>query len=376
MRSTAATCSLLLFACTGEVEVVPEPLDLPADPAARGVPVGVRTVAADGVTLELFYPASDADAASPTEPADLEPFLPDSVVAVLGEIDLPPLDPGMVRDAALRVPEAPYPVVLFSHGFGGFRLQSLDYAVHLASRGYVVVAMDHPGRMLADVLPCAFSPPLDGCNLSFGDDPGERDVPRAMNWLEGAAEEGELAGAIDLSRVGLSGHSAGAGTTATVGNEDTRFGALLPMANAVTITREVPALLMGGSCDFVANEDALAASWTASIDGTRAVAVQGAGHLVFTDLCDLDLGGFAQRYLAGRDDVNTAVLDQLLTLAVDGCPGYPPAVERPECADGFADLEVGKTAVRAYSTTFFDEVLRGGGGAVAPEGLAEGVVVY
>ena len=37
------------------------------------------------------------------------------------------------------------PVVVFSHGLGGSRRGAVYYAEHLASHGYVVVMVQHPG---------------------------------------------------------------------------------------------------------------------------------------------------------------------------------------------------------------------------------------
>ncbi|MEZ4318336.1 MAG: alpha/beta hydrolase [Myxococcota bacterium] len=46
--------------------------------------------------------------------------------------------------------DAPRPVVVFSHGLGGVRWQSPFFVEHLASHGFVVVAVDHPGSGLFD----------------------------------------------------------------------------------------------------------------------------------------------------------------------------------------------------------------------------------
>ena len=122
---------IFLLACT-------EPIDLPADKGTAGVPVGVQTLEWDGLTLEVWYPTSDDH--TDVEEADILQFVPDEIEDIVGGVNLPPLDSGE-RDAPVRR-AGPYPVVLFSHGLGGYRLQSLDLTVHWASRGYVVVAAD------------------------------------------------------------------------------------------------------------------------------------------------------------------------------------------------------------------------------------------
>lgn len=352
---------LLLLACTGapaDKAADPEPLDLPDDPSVRGVPVGVATLSTGDVTFEVWYPASDATTGA-TESPDFDQFLPASFTDHVGGVSFPTFDSGAVRDAALRVPESPYPVVIFSHGFGGMRLQSIDYTAHLASRGYVVLAADHPGRMMGDVLPCLFSPPLEGCDLSgFGeDDPAVDDVEALLAWTE--APDARFAGALDASRIGLSGHSAGAGTTIEVGDADERIAALLPMAGYGAPARDVRTLLMGGTCDAFAEDAASVAAYEQLQNGAL-VRILDAGHLAFSDLCALDLLGLAEEWLAGRDDLNPTFYSGLLQLASDGCPSAAPTAD--VCgAEAFLDLEVSAPIVRHYATTFFDAELRATG---------------
>lgn len=365
----------LLLACaggddTGSPDALPEPLDLPEDPAAPGVPVGVRTEVYEGVTLEVWYPASDAAADDATEYPDFMAFVPEVFLETVGTFAFPPVDSGAVRDAPLRIPAGdPYPMVLFSHGFGGMRLQSLDYAVHLASRGYVVVAADHPGRMMGDILPCMFSPALEGCDLSGfgGADPAADDIPLAADWVEAQAVSGWLAGAIDPARMALSGHSAGAGTTIGVGETDPRFVALLPLAGGGATERDVPHLIMGGTCDGFAEDASLVAAWESAADA-RLVRILGAGHLAFSDLCELDLLGLGQTLLEGRDDVNETMLELLYQLASDGCAEGVPTVDDPACADGYLPLSTSDPIVRHYATVYFDAELKGEG-----EGVTAGV---
>ena len=44
------------------------------------------------------------------------------------------------------------PPVVFVHGTAGFRSQSLEIVTHWASRGFVVIAADHPGLYLGDLI--------------------------------------------------------------------------------------------------------------------------------------------------------------------------------------------------------------------------------
>jgi dienelactone hydrolase len=361
---------LLLLACTPAEETpTPEPLNLPADPAETGVPVGVTTIETDGVTAEVWYPASESTTGATEEP-DFDQFLPDTFTAHVGDVSFPTFDSGAVRDAPLRVPEAPYPVVVFSHGFGGMRLQSIDYAVHLASRGYVVVAADHPGRMMGDVLPCLFSPPLDGCDLSGfgGEDPAVEDVDALLAWID--APGAPFDGALDTAHIGLSGHSAGAGTTVTAGDAEARFSALLPMAGYGAPSRDVPTLLMGGTCDSFALDAESQAARDELADGAL-VRILDAGHLAFSDLCALDLAGSADEWLAGRDDLNPTFYDLLLQLATDGCPDAAKPQSDICDASDFLPLETSAPIIRHYATVFFDQELKGEGGGVTGDVFPE-----
>lgn len=348
---------------TGGAGAVPEPVDLPADPAETGVPVGVRTFAHEGLTVEVWYPAPESLRGVAGDPVDFDGFIPAGVQERVGGIDFPAVPSIAVRDAPVRVPEAgaAYPVIVFAHGFGGMRVQSIDFAAHLASRGYVVLSADHIGRTLGDVVPCLFSPPAEGCNLSgFGSDPAVDDIPLVLGLAEQLAADPDWHGALDMDTVGMSGHSAGGGTTEAVGDAIDTFDALLSMAAPAAPTRDVPTFLLDGTCDGIVPSDESDLVFPSLADGTL-LHVVGAGHLAFADLCALGLTEVAEEVLAPRDDLNPALYAQLLTLASDGCPGAVPTVEKPECAGGFLPLERSAPIVRASTTLFFDAALRGEG---------------
>ena len=354
---------------SGTDEVVVEPLDLPDDPAAMGVPVGVATVQHGDLTLEVWYPAADAAAGQAGDVVDAVTLVPSSVVEVLGEVVLPPIETAAVRDAAVRVAEQPYPFVVFSHGFAGFRTHSATFTVHLASRGYVVVAADHTGRTMADVLPCLFNPPLEGCDMEgllSGDDPAPAQVDEVLGWIEASVEaDGMFDGVADVDRVGMVGFSAGGATTSTVAQAEPRIAAMVLLAGAGENDRDLPSLFVGGSCDAMFTMERLDEAHAMAADG-RMVEILGAGHLAFTDLCTLELATFAEELLEPRDDINTLFLDSMVELATDGCPGFDPEEPLPDedCDGSYLDLAVSTPIIDHYATVFLDQQLYGTGAGV------------
>ena len=116
--------------------------------------------------------------------------------------------------------QGPYPLIVFSHGLGGLRLQSLFYTEHLASYGFVVMAADHPGSVL-DVLAALG---LGGSSTSqptqlvenFALRPNDilREIAQAETLT---AKGGALEGLIDTQRIAVTGHSFGGYTAMAAG---------------------------------------------------------------------------------------------------------------------------------------------------------------
>lgn len=130
---TTALCLPLVIACAAPDRGPRAPSDtgtaLPEAPwgppdAVGPWAVGARTERAGDLTLEVWYPTRSN---APPEPYPDLPLLP---------------LPGVPRDVAPAGAEMP--VVIFSHGYGGTRLQSVFLTEHLASHGFVVVGVDHP----------------------------------------------------------------------------------------------------------------------------------------------------------------------------------------------------------------------------------------
>ena len=63
----------------------------------------------------------------------------------------PPFTQDAYRDVAASA-KGPFPLVLFSHGFAGIRLQSTFLTTHLAQWGFVVASPEFVSRDLGSVL--------------------------------------------------------------------------------------------------------------------------------------------------------------------------------------------------------------------------------
>ena len=121
-------------------------------PAGDGSPADSGPLAAT-----VWYPALNPDG------------LPEAASYPWGEFTL---QGEALRDAAPDPAGGPYPLVIFSHGLGGLRLQSLFYTEHLASYGFVVIAVDHPGSTLD-----ADGRGADAADIGAGDDEQLRHAP-------------------------------------------------------------------------------------------------------------------------------------------------------------------------------------------------------
>ena len=150
-------------------------LDRSDDPTVRGPwPVGTRDVMLGDVRVAVWYPA-EIGSDEGTEPAtyDIRDVLPPSQQDLITDEDNPLQVCDCARDLPLDTTHGPYPFVVFVHGTAAWRSQSLTQMTHWASRGFVVIAADHPGLKLGDVL-----------TIACPDDPsGERDLERDVDGM-------------------------------------------------------------------------------------------------------------------------------------------------------------------------------------------------
>jgi predicted dienelactone hydrolase len=119
------------------------------------------------------------------------------------------------EDAAPKPMPEPLPVVLFSHGLGGGR-DAAPYLGHaLAQNGYYAFFLQHPGSDSSLVTGARTEEEVRMRLLQATMRPGNAhdrfgDIPAVIDQLAAMNAQGPLAGRLDLSRIGIAGHSYGA----------------------------------------------------------------------------------------------------------------------------------------------------------------------
>ena len=344
VRFAALGLSLALCATScSDTKTTTESPAITTDPVDYSQPgqynVGVLNLQVDADhRLSVFYPAD-------TVPSDAKQFSYSGTDLLAG--DIAKLLPGAFRNpitvdrAFADIPastKGPFPLVVFSHGFGSsYRFSSRHHA-HVASYGFVVVTVDHPERGLASQL---------------GQGPADKsrsDVQELTDGVAAAVAESKrpgslISGAIEPERLAAEGHSAGGRASANFTMADARVDAWIglapsppgdrPMNNSTTVPGPNPAAANVRGSALIITADADVAIPTASSDSTfeglkspkRKVVLDNSGHNVFTDICapiQTD-GGLAATIRALGFDPDTL---PIVKLGEDGCmTKNPPAAD-------------------------------------------------
>ncbi|MFC7883107.1 alpha/beta hydrolase family protein [Streptomyces sp. NPDC057376] len=201
-----------------------------------------------------------------------------------------------------RVGAAPargrFPLVLLSPGFGMPRTTLTSLADDLASRGYVVAAVDHAYESLATefpggrVMPCVACEKVDGRAEFAGVVRGRTaDLSFVIDELTDRRRTGALARMIDPRRIGAAGHSIGGATAAATMAADRRVraGADLDgnffVDDAGAGIGERPFLMLGAESVHSPGGDITDwdGAWSRLHGWKRWLTVDGAGHFSFTD---------------------------------------------------------------------------------------------
>ena len=288
-------------------------IDLPGVPADFGAKgpwaVGARTITLAGLTTEVWYPAAPgSESGKPKVDYDIRQQLPDADQGKIPDSATPMQHCDCYRDLPLDGAHGPYAPVLFIHGTASFRTQNLTQMTHWASRGFVVLAADHPKIRLKDLLT-----DLGGALTAHQ----RQDAQDMLDALSGFGDDvAFLAGHVDLARLAMAGHSAGG---MAVDNFGDYARVILPMAGGAPSRGAalVSTLEMGALDDGIVAWSGETDAYAKAPTKKRLVGLSNAGHLAFSDICALgaDQGGI----LAIAQKYGVAVPDIVAQLAVDGC---------------------------------------------------------
>lgn len=167
--------------------VNPDQIDILAIDPAADIPATLPRYDRP-LTVEMWYPAAP-DATGSTE---LKAYLRDGTTEVT-------LSGTAMRDAAPAATQTPYPLVILSHGYPGNRFLMAHLAENLASKGYVVAAIDHTDSTYRT-------------QAAFGSTLVNRPLDQLFVLEEMAqmgAEGGAFAGLIDADNTAIIGYSMG-----------------------------------------------------------------------------------------------------------------------------------------------------------------------
>lgn len=167
-------------------------------------------------------------------------------------LEYPRRGAGIARRSA--VPDAGggrYPLIIFSHGFGGYSTQTSFLTEHLATHGFVVISVNHNGTAFEDLNWLGANSVL----TSLADRPN--DVMKSIRFAERIAAAGSgsaLSGLIDTSRIGAAGYSFGGYTAFASAGARIDFRALDAYCESDEAREQEPNL----ACSFRGSRDALA----------------------------------------------------------------------------------------------------------------------
>jgi len=171
--------------------------------------------------------SQSAAAQSSSKPEPYNPLLIPASNAVR-QVDLNVSDTARAREIPLRIylpaDTNPAPVVIFSHGLGGTKNGCAYLGQHWASRGYVAVFLQHPGSddsVWRNETPAKRMSAMNQAASARNFLLRVEDVPAVLDQLAAWQDKTghELCGRLELSKVGMSGHSFGAVTTQAVSGQ-------------------------------------------------------------------------------------------------------------------------------------------------------------
>jgi dienelactone hydrolase len=292
--------------------------------------------------VEIWYPSSGQGGA------------PNTISAIVGEMPAWAMDilhllfgdgfdafwnltTSASRGAAILADGAPYPLVLFSHGDGGLRVQNFTLCERLASHGFVVAAPDHYANAAVTNVPGTEPIIFDPTTMDTSYYPQRRlDIQflAAQLSLINVAD-GPLHGLFDFSRLGMAGHSSGGWTTLDAGVTDDFLDGIAPL-NGLWLAPTYPAY----------------AKPMFMIQGERDTVIGAAENASLIEIFN-DLASPKKIRLDFREGGHTS--------ATNACSFYPSWAKQmsADCNGANLDPAIGVAISSAYLTAYFHSILMG-----------------
>ena len=309
------------------------------------------------IMVQVWYPANPRkDDVQSQWMQDIEAAAP----AIATYIDLPSFALNHLKyvranafiDAPPITDSQGFPILIFSHGWAGFKEQNIFQVEELASHGYTIFGISHTYGAVLTVFPDGRQAPRNPEALPSGVSKEEYDLASNMlvrQWAQDISfviDElektdhpstlGLLTGKLDLSKIGVFGHSTGAGATAEFCASDPRCKAALMMdlwaepvsPDAISAGLSQPSMIMHSenwdSLDYPENNYGL-----------------------IGDLVDSSTGEIFEMVIQGTKHYDFSSLPLLSPLA--------PSLGLKGPIEGSLGLEI----INFYSVRFFDQYLRG-----------------
>ena len=282
-------------------------------------PVGVATLKLSDRSVEVYYPARKGSTTGlPSETYLQTDPIPQGMLAMLPKIpagvDLTVTIPA-TRDAPAAA-DGPFPLIIFSHGAGGWRSGYGSVLSGIASWGFVIASTDYVEYGFVSQFSRAPSGNLTQRRASVA-----TAVGATLDLMSTQTREasGRFSGVIDLNKIGAIGHSAGGGTMFGELN-DPRIRTIVgwaPVPPPTPVASHTPTLIIAGENDSAISPATIATEYDSLQTPKRLVVIANLGHNAFSDSCLAIRGGNDLVGLAKQ--LGMGIPQGLLDLARNGC---------------------------------------------------------
>ncbi|MEI6736556.1 MAG: hypothetical protein WCL31_06515 [Actinomycetes bacterium] len=319
---------------TGSTFSTQGPYAVGVDTVTVSVTVPDPSGATYSTKVDIWYPATKAGKTKATYnvgswlPAFLQPLLTADAASRANAAKATYVTNAYSKAAAAS---GKFPLVLFSHGYSGFRDQSTALTTAIASWGYVVAAPETPIRNLTQVINQIASIPPVTTNTNADVYDLEAVIAAAK-----AKKFGLASTHVDALRVVAVGHSAGGSAVERLASfETSRNGSKSPLKGFIGLAGasigawsqslaapfntipQMPGLFVTGQLDNVVHATAIESAYGSLTGSRRLIELTHAGHQAFSDLCQINPGEGGLTALALA--LNISIPTNLAGLASDGC---------------------------------------------------------